>query len=558
MAVEISGQRPVSGWINLIEDAHSAFHSRLDQIYGDNEDLKAEAARMCLRSLEEFADRYGMNRNVIIVRSVGRVNLLGTHIDHRGGSVNPICIKQMWLVAEPRDDDLVLAKNVESSQFPDEQFRISGCLPAGEKIQDWDAWCHDEFKRRKYDASITWSNYIRAAVLYFQHLHTTDEGGLAPAIRGMNMMVYGNIPIAAGLSSSSALVMVAAEATIRINSLPIHPADLVEHWGFAEWYVGTRGGCSDHAAIIYGRPHTILHIRAFPLTVEHAALPAGHSLVLANCGIEAKKQAGARNIFNSRVAAYIFGLMMIRENFPEYADKLERLRDVNPERLGVDEVQIYRMVKSLPTSVSRADILELLPERERKIRRVFRSHDEPDQGYHVRQICLYGITECIRAGMVPQCLRTGDMKTFGELVNISHDGDRVTKLVGTKRVPTDNSYPDERIDALISDLESGDPRRIGRASLWRQSGGYNVSLPEIDMLVDIARATEGVVGAGLVGAGMGGCIVVVIEDKYAPKVIENMAEQYYRPRNQPVEAEIVTPVGGLCTMAEAETPPRHP
>ncbi len=558
MAVEVGGLRPVSDWITLIKEADSAFYNRLGQIYGDNEDLKAEAARMCLRCLEAFADRYGVSRppaclrqedrGVIIVRSAGRVNLLGTHIDHRGGAVNPVCVKQMWLVVEPRDDDRVLAKNVESDQFPDEQFSISGCLPAGEKIRDWDAWCHDEFEERRHETSVTWSNYIRAAVLYLQHLNTKDDGSFEPALRGMNMMVYGDIPIAAGLSSSSALVMVAAEAVIRINSLQIKPADLIEHWGFAEWYVGTRGGCSDHAAIIHSKPGTILHITAFPMSVQSAALPAGYSFVLANSGIEAKKQAGARDIFNSRVAAYVFGLMMLRKNFPEYADKLEQLRDVNTENLGVDEIEIYRMVKSLPTSVSRAEILKLLPESEQKILRVFRSHDEPEQGYHIRQICLYGITECIRAEMVPQCLRTGDMKTFGELMSISHDGDRVTKVVDGKRIPTDNSYPDARIDALISDLKSTDPRRMSRARLWRQGGGYNVSLPEIDMLVDIAMATPGVLGAGLVGAGMGGSIVAVIEDKHARQLIENMAEQYYRPRNLPVGAEIITPVGGLCTM----------
>ncbi len=548
MAVEISGRRPVSDWIALIKEANSAFGNRLDQIYGDNEDLKREAAQMCLRSLEEFADRYDADHSVIIVRSAGRVNLLGTHIDHRGGSVNPVCVKQMWLVVEPRDDDRVLAKNVEPGRFPDEQFRISACLPAGEKIQDWDTWCHNEFEKRKHETSVTWSNYIRAAVLYFQHLNTKDDGTFARTIKGMNMMFYGDVPIAAGLGSSSAVVMVAAEAVIRINALQIESADLVEHAGFAEWYVGTRGGCSDHAAIIFGKPGTILHITAFPLTVEGAALPAGYSFVLANSGIEAKKQAGARDIFNSRVAAYIFGLIMLRKNFPQYAGKLERLRDINPERLGVDDVQIYRMVKSLPASLSRADILEFLPEREQKIRRVFRSHDEPEQGYRLRQICLYGIAECIRAEMVPQCLRTGDMKTFGELMSISHDGDRVTKVVDGKRIPTDNCYPDARIDALISDLKSADPRRVSQARLWRQNGGYNVSLPEIDMLVDIALMTPGVLGAGLVGAGMGGSIVTVVEDKHARQLIENMAEQYYRPRNLQVEAEIITPVGGLCTM----------
>jgi len=548
MAFEVGGRRNLGDWIALIKDANSKFSNRLNQIYGDNKDLKAEAARMCLQCLEEFANRYSADSSVIIIHSTGRVNLLGTHIDHRGGSVNPVCVKEMWLVVEPLDDDRVLLKNVDSNQFPDEQFRISECLPTREKIRDWDTWCYQEYEKRKNDPSVTWSNYIRAAVLYLQHLNTNDEGIFTPVIKGMNMMIYGDIPIAAGLSSSSALVMGAAEAVIRINSLEIKPADFIEDWGFAEWYVGTRGGCSDHAAIISGKPGTILHITAFPTSVEDAALPPGHSFVLANSNIEAKKQAGARDVFNSRVAAYIFGLMMIRENFPQYADKLERLRDINPETLGVDEVQIYRMIKSLPASVSRADILKILAEHEQKVHRVFRSHAEPEQGYRLRQICLYGIAECIRAEMVPKCLRTGDMKTFGELMSASHNGDRVTKVVDGQRIPTDNTYLAQRIDALISDLESGDKRRMDQARLWRQGGGYNVSLPEIDTLVDIALATPGCLGAGLVGAGMGGSIVAVVEDKHAQQLIENMAEQFYRPRNLPPGAEIITPVGGLCTM----------
>jgi len=343
--------------------------------------------------------------------------------------------------------------------------------------------------------------------------------------------------------------MLTAEAVMRINALQVQPMDLAEHSGYAEWYVGTRGGCSDHAAIIFGKPGAILHITRFPLTVENAALAPGYSFVLANSLVEAKKQAGARDAFNSRVAAYILGLMLIRRNFPEHADKLEHLRDVNPRILGVDQAEIYRIVKSLPACAGRDQVSEQLAQHEEELHRLFRSHAEPEQGYRIRQICLYGIAECIRAEMVPQCLRTGDMKTFGELINISHDGDRVTRLADGQRVATDNSYPDERIDALIGDLESGDPERVERANLWRQGGGYDVSIPEIDMLVDIALASPGVAGAGLVGAGMGGCIVVVVENEHAAGVIENMARQYYRPRKLSVAAEIVIPMGGLCTVA---------
>ena len=548
MEGQIKALRAVDEWIGLIRDAGSTFHSRLNAIYGQKR-LSAEAGQMCLQTLESFAREYGADRSVMITRSSGRVNLLGAHIDHRGGSVNPIAVKQMWAVVEPRDDDLVVVKNVESNRYRDEQFRISDCLPGDEKIENWDAWCHDEFEKRRDDKSVTWSNYVRAVVLYFQHLNTKDNGDFAATLKGMNMMFYGDIPTGAGLSSSSAVVMVTAEAVVGINGLEFAPTELIEHCGYAEWYVGTRGGCGDHAAIKFGKPNTILHITAFPMTVGGAALPEGYRIVLANSLVKAKKRTGARNIFNSRVASYEFGLMMIRRRFPQYAAKLEYFRDVNPHRLGVDEVEIYGIVKSLPESANRKEIMKLLPEDQEDVRHVFRSHDEPPEGYKIRQVCLYGIAECIRADMVPECLRTGDMKTFGELLSFSHDGDRVTRLVDGKRVPNDNSFCDDRIDALISDLESGDKERVDRARLWRQSGGYNVSVPEMDVLVDIALSTAGVVGAGLVGAGIGGSVVVVIEDKYTQQVIDNMTEQYYRPRELPVEVEVVSPLGGVCTIS---------
>ena len=539
---------PAAAWMRAVEDVDSGFNRALLAVCAEREPLRREAARMCARALEAFGDAHGTDRPVLVIRSAGRVNILGTHIDHRGGSVNPVAIHHLWLVVSPRDDDLVVAKNVEAEHFPDEQFRISECLPAGVRITDWDAWCLAEFDKRKANASITWSNYIRAAVLHLQHVHTDDNGLFHPRLCGMDMVFYGDIPRAVGLSSSSAVVVATAEAVVRLNSLDVNRTDMVRHCGYGEWYVGTRGGSSDHAAIVFAQPDAILHATGFAASVESVPMPEGYRLVLANSGIEAKKQAGARSAFNSRVAAYIFGLMLIKKRFPQYAKKLEHLRDVNPDTLGVGESEIYRIIRSLPQCARRAELLEQLPEDRAKMHRVFRSHDEPADGYPVRQVCLYGLCECIRADRVPACLKSGDMKRFGELMNLSHDGDRVTRTVNGVRMPIDNTYPDERIDALIADLESGDPQRVERARLWRQGGGYNVSLREIDTLVDIALATLGVTGAGLVGAGMGGCIVAVVESQHADDLIENLAEQYYRPRSLPVATEIITPVGGLHTF----------
>jgi galactokinase len=223
---------------------------------------------------------------------------------------------------------------------------------------------------------------------------------------------------------------------------------------------------------------------------------------------------------------------------------MEHLRDVNPETFGVDEAEICRMLGTLPERASRAEVREMLPEHAERIEHIFGTHAEPERGYAIRQVTMYGVAECLRSEMAAELLRAGDIAGFGEFINLSHDGDRVTKLVDGKRVPMDNSLSDARIEQLVADLVSGDPERTEGAHLWRQPGGYDASCEELDTLVDIARATPGVVGAGLVGAGLGGSIVAVVEEQHAQDVINNMAEQYYEPRDLPPSASIVRPVGG--------------
>lgn len=547
MARKVRGARPVREWAERLQRGDRAILSRFRDLHGGDDSLTTESVRDCLKAVRAFGESWGWDQDVLIVRSTGRTNLLGMHIDHRGGAVNAVAVRHAFLVAEPREDDTVVLRDVISGQFPEERFRIRECLPP-HKIEDWDTWCHDEYEKRKGNPSVTWSNYVRAIVLYLQHLNTREDGSLHPPLRGMNAMMYGNIQKAAGLSTSSSLVVAAGDACMRINGLEMSSEEYIDSCGYAEWYVGTRGGAGDHAAIKLGRPNTIIHITSFPLTWDLVPFPPGYKIVLANSLVEAKKQVGARDAFNNRVAAYVLGFMLVRKNFPQYADTLRHLRDVNPETLGTDEVEIYRIVKSLPESADRHRILQLLADREAEVRHVFRSHAEPGEGYKIRQVCLFGISECIRANMAVDRLQAGDMQGFGELVNISHNGDRVTRVIAGRRMPVENRYPDDKIDGFIADLASGNAERAERARLWRQPGGYNVSVPEIDMLVDNALGCPGVIAARLVGAGLGGCIVAIVRDTDAQALIDRLAEQYYRPRGFPVRAEIVAPVAGAGVL----------
>jgi len=80
--------------------------------------------------------------------------------------------------------------------------------------------------------------------------------------------------------------------------------------------------------------------------------------------------------------------------------------------------------------------------------------------------------------------------------------------------------------------------------VWTQPGGYNVSVPELDMLVDVSLGLDGVVGAELVGAGLGGSMVALVRSDRAEALVEHLADDYYKPRGLPAKAEIVAPVGG--------------
>ena len=67
----------------------------------------------------------------------------------------------------------------------------------------------DWVRNMLYTAVGDWGNYIKAAVLRLQHQYQDVR------VRGLNLAVAGNVPIAAGLSSSSTLVVATLQAGHR-------------------------------------------------------------------------------------------------------------------------------------------------------------------------------------------------------------------------------------------------------------------------------------------------------------------------------------------------------
>ena len=63
-------------------------------------------------------------------------------------------------------------------------------------------------------------------------------------------------------------------------------------------------------------------------------------------------------------------------------------------------------------------------------------------------------------------------------------------------------------------------------------------------MVDIATRTEGVLGAQLAGAGLGGCMMVLVKNEAIEQLKKNMIEKYYRPDEIPEVILVSAPIAG--------------
>jgi galactokinase len=144
---------------------------------------------------------------------------------------------------------------------------------------------------------------------------------------------------------------------------------------------------------------------------------------------------------------------------------------------------------------------------------------------------VIGIAEILRSRMCVDLLEADRTYEFGNLMTISHDGDRVSRPgPDGNYLRVANDCSDEYLQQLISDMGSETPHRVLRAQLFMQPGGYACSTPEIDQMVDIASAVPGVAGAQIAGAGLGGCIMVLVRHQSVPALRKALAQGYYHPR----------------------------
>jgi galactokinase len=249
----------------------------------------------------------------LIIRSPGRVNLIGEHTDYNMGFVLPGAIdKAIYFAIYPRNDEKCNILAVDLNDYY--EFNVN-------RIQ------HSEKG---------WPNYLMGIVDQF-----SKEGFI---ITGFDCAFGGDIPLGAGLSSSAAVGAGLAFALNHIFNFGMEKLALVKLAQKSEnEFVGVKCGIMDQYINIFGKDKNVLRIDCRTLDYEYFPFAFNDvSVVLFNSKVS---HSLASSEYNKRRAECSQGVELIKKNNPG----VESLRDVSKEMLSdaksmMDDV-IYKRCK---------------------------------------------------------------------------------------------------------------------------------------------------------------------------------------------------------------------
>ncbi len=235
----------------------------------------------------------------------GRANLIGDHTDYNGLPVLPIAIRQaVWAAFAPRDDRELRVR----SQSQDTEARVDAARRVPARDQG------------------DWRNYVRAAV--------QGVASVEFPLQGLDAMVGGDLPVAAGLSSSSALVVAVGNALLHRNGRTVSPDRLMELYASAERYVGTEGGGMDQAICLGGVSGHALRIDFDPLRAAPIPVPDDWRILVLFTGVVAEKSARVLGEYNKRVESCRTALELVRSHLGRpQRSYAELLREFGAESL---------------------------------------------------------------------------------------------------------------------------------------------------------------------------------------------------------------------------------
>jgi N-acetylgalactosamine kinase len=454
---------------------------------------------------ERFFHEFG-EWPTFFARAPGRVNIIGEHIDYSGYPVLPMALERDTVMAiRVSSEPIIKLKNCQKTKFPE---RIIDLCP---KLQEE----HD------------WSNYFIAG--YKAVIDLFEDR------KGMEIMVQGDVPQAAGLSSSASLTVCSAVGTLYANSgkrisykefLPEnHPraqdmlsdyyiasdkvtkADLADRVTRQERLVGIACGGMDQAISLLAEFGSASLIEFNPIRISSVPLPQGCTFLIANSLTPSAKVLTQAFRYNKRVVEckIAIALISLYKNLQTTPKTLKELQEICGNLEEMPEI-IENSIPSLVYTTEQLenifncpliDIVKDIPYSELVL--------SNNKEYKPRQRALHTYSEVKRVYEFREiCLQDSDPLRLGQLMNESHES--------------------------CKDL-------------------YECSSDELDSLVNLARQA-GALGARLTGAGWGGCCVCLIKNETIEGLMKSL--QVFYENNPTITDDTVMflskPSRGACLL----------
>ena len=237
------------------------------------------------------------NSEPLLVRSPGRVNIIGEHTDYNEGFVLPAAIDKAIYIAIGKREDQVISLYAQDYQQSHE-INLSNIVPTDKH----------------------WPNYILGIVDQLQKKNYP--------ISGFNLVIDGDVPLGAGLSSSAAVECATVYALNDLFGLGIEKIEMVKMAQLAEQtFAKVMVGIMDQFASMFGKKGHAIKLDCRSLEYEYVPLVLkGIKILLLNTNV---KHSLASSEYNTRRAQCEEGVALVKEKHPE----VNSLRDVTMEML---------------------------------------------------------------------------------------------------------------------------------------------------------------------------------------------------------------------------------
>lgn len=468
-------------------------YSSLEEVYVSTPELisRYQAVK------DTFSKVYGCNPD-FYVRAPGRVNLIGEHIDYHEYSVLPMAIQQDCIIGVASCENKENAKSFAVHNV-DEKYQ-EGSIPIDSTVD----------VRKEHHWSLYFHCGYKGAFEYLEHEPISSP-------RLLKIVVSGNVPPAAGVSSSSSFVVASCIATAKANNIPIGKNEVAEACRKAEYYIGTMGGGMDQAASCLGQRGYALHVKFNPLQVTPLSTPSDGVFVITNTFYQVPKAITAAKGFNLRVVEGRLAAKLIAK------------------KLGLESALEYKTLRSLQVAAGNKTLEEMVDMCKQHL------HAEPYTTKEIEELLGVELKQEILFSDRPAAAAVlsvnDEFRCLQRALHVYSEANRVEKF-------RDVCLGEETPSTLTT---LGDLMNESHTSCHEQ---YDCSCAELNELVDIARR-NGSKGSRLTGAGWGGCAVHLVPEDKVTQVVQACKEEYYEKRgfsSEQIKEGVFTskPSAGAC------------